>query len=101
MTPTVPQFAGGPGAEWIAVFAGATAIAGLAVASLAFRGYRRNDSRPMLYLAVGIVLLTAVPVGADYALRGLTPASDAAVLLAVTASHLGGVLAVLYALTRA
>jgi hypothetical protein len=27
----------------------------------AVRGYRRNGSRPMLFLAVGIVLLTIVP----------------------------------------
>jgi hypothetical protein len=33
----------------------------LVVVSQALRGYRRNDSRPMLFLALGIVLLTIVP----------------------------------------
>ncbi len=33
----------------------------LIVVSQAVRGYRRNDSRPMLFLALGIVLLTIVP----------------------------------------
>jgi len=33
----------------------------LVVVSQAVRGYRRNDSRPMLFLALGIVLLTIVP----------------------------------------
>lgn len=85
----------------IFVFAAAVAVAGLFVASLAYRGYRRNESRPMLYLAVGIGFLTAVPAGANYGLSSLTGASDAAILLAVTIAHLVGVLAVLYALTRA
>ncbi|MBX0297245.1 DUF7521 family protein [Haloarcula nitratireducens] len=37
---------------------GLTAIVGFFVASLAYRGYRRNDSAKMRALAVGIALLT-------------------------------------------
>ena len=85
----------------IAGFAAATAIAGLFVATLAYRGYRRNASRPMLYLAIGIVLLTTVPVGVDYTLQGMTAATDAEILLVVTTAHLVGVISILYALTRA
>lgn len=33
----------------------------LVIVYQAVRGYRRNDSRPMLFLALGIVLLTIVP----------------------------------------
>ena len=33
----------------------------LAIVHQAIRGYRRNGSRPMLFLALGIVLLTIVP----------------------------------------
>jgi hypothetical protein len=33
----------------------------IVVVSQAVRGYRRNGSRPMLFLALGIVLLTIVP----------------------------------------
>jgi len=33
----------------------------LVIVSQAVRGYRRNGSRPMLFLALGIVLLTIVP----------------------------------------
>ncbi|WP_436343899.1 DUF7521 family protein [Natronorubrum sp. FCH18a] len=85
----------------IFAFAAVVAAAGLFVASLAYRGYRRNESRPMLYLAVGIGFLTAVPAGINYGLSSLTTASDATILLTVTIAHLVGVLAVLYALTRA
>ena len=34
----------------------------LAIVFQALRGYRRNGSRPMLFLALGIVLLTIVPI---------------------------------------
>ncbi|MFC6824565.1 DUF7521 family protein [Halopelagius fulvigenes] len=85
----------------IFAFAALTALAGLFVAYQAYRGYRRNRSRPMLYLAVGLVLLTAAPVGVNYALTALTAATDAVVLLAVSLAHLAGVTAILYALTRA
>lgn len=34
---------------------------GCVIAFQAYRGYRRNGSRPMFYLAVGLVLLTVVP----------------------------------------
>lgn len=34
----------------------------LIVVYQAYRGYRRNDSRPMLFLAFGVILLTIVPV---------------------------------------
>ena len=93
--------AAGPDTGTIAVFAAATATAGLFVATLAYRGYRRNASRPMLYLALGIVLLTTVHVGMDYTLQGVTAATDAEILLAITTAHLVGVVAILYALTRA
>ena len=102
MIPVVPQsVATIPDAELIALFAAATALAGLFVASLAYWGYCRNESRPMLYLAVGIVLLTTVPVGVNYALPGVAGATDAETLLVVTVSHLVGVFAILYALTDA
>ena len=87
--------------ELISVFPAVTAVAGLFVALLAFDGYRRNDSRPMLYLAVGIALLTTVSVGIDFGLTLLTGATDAEILLAITVAHLAGVTAILYALTRA
>lgn len=103
MIPVLPLLstAGNLDGSLIATSAGVTAVVGLAVAALAYWGYRRNESRPMLFLAVGIVFLTTVPVGMDYALMTLTTATDAEILLVVTAAHLAGVVAILYALTRA
>lgn len=102
MTGPITQLSGGGNAEGVVLtFAVVTAVAGALVAYQAYRGYRRNRSRPMLYLAVGIALLTAVPVGVDYALAALTGATDAEILLAVTVAHLAGVSVILYALTRA
>lgn len=38
-----------------------TALVGLAIAYQAYRGYRRNESRPMLFLAIGFVLSVGLP----------------------------------------
>ena len=101
MTPLQPAAAGLGDVGAIAVIAAVTALAGLFVAYQAYRGYRRNESRPMLYLAAGVLLLTAVPVGLNALLATVPDATDAGVLLAITAAHLVGVLSILYALTRA
>lgn len=100
MTPLQSASVGTGDAGIITVIAAVTAIAGLFVAYQAYRGYRRNGSRPMLYLAVGVALLTAVPVGLNYLLALGSGATDAETLLAITASHLAGVFAILYALMR-
>lgn len=88
-------------ADIIFALAATTAIAGLLVAFQAYRGYRRHASRPMLYLASGITLLTVVPAGVN-SLHLIVPSTtDAGVLLAIVAVHLVGVVAILYALTKA
>lgn len=63
-----------------------------------YRGYRRNDSRPLLFLGVGIGLVT-LPSFVLYALVvgvGVAPYVD---LLALTQT--AGLLSILYAFTRA
>lgn len=82
-------------------FVAVIAVIGGFVAYQSYRGYRRNDSRPMLFLAVGILLLTAGPAAATIGLSLLTSATDAEILLVISLSHFAGVLSVLYALTRA
>lgn len=47
----------------IVTFAAVTGAVGMFVVYQAYRGYRRNGRRPMLYLAVGIILLTVPPLG--------------------------------------
>jgi ABC-type antimicrobial peptide transport system permease subunit len=44
----------------VSVAAMASAVVGLYVGYQALRGLRRNQSRPMRYLSVGLILLTAV-----------------------------------------
>ncbi|WP_312911827.1 DUF7521 family protein [Natronosalvus caseinilyticus] len=90
-----------PGGGLIALFAGATAVVGFLVAALAYEGSRRNGSRPMAYLAAGILCLTTIPVSLNYALVALTTATDAEILLVISVAHLAGVASILYALTRA
>jgi hypothetical protein len=79
----------------------ATALLGSFVAYQSYRGYRRNASRPMLFLAVGIALLTVVPFVVKNALvfGGLVGETGGA--LVSQALGLVGLLAVLYSLTRA
>ncbi|WP_250137786.1 DUF7521 family protein [Halorientalis salina] len=78
-----------------------TASVGAFVAYQAFRGYRRNDSRPMLLLAVGIGLLTVVPFVVARGLQVVAPLSDAQYILLITGFDIAGLSAILYSLTRA
>jgi len=78
----------------------ASAALGAVVAWTAYRGYARNDSRPMLFLAVGIAFLTVVPFVSSYAVDWGTDATDATVLLVVTVSHLFGLLAIVRSFRR-
>ncbi|WP_436909723.1 DUF7521 family protein [Halosimplex marinum] len=85
-----------------ATFAGAlTAAVGLFVAYQAYRGYRRNDSRPMLFLGVGIFLVTAAPFVVTTLLVSVLLASDAAAILAWALLEILGLGSILYALTGA
>lgn len=78
-----------------------TPLVGSYVTWLAYRGYRRNDSTPMAFLALGIFLLTVVPTAAAFGLGPFLGVNDAGSLLVASLSQLGGLLAVYYSLTRA
>lgn len=45
------------------LLAAGSALVGLFIGSLAYRGLRRHDSRQMLYLSVGMILLFGVAYG--------------------------------------
>lgn len=47
----------------VVAFASGSALLGLYIGYLAYRGLRRNGSRQMLYLSVGMVLLFGVAYG--------------------------------------
>ena len=97
---TVPLVAGLLVSDILVWGSGAlTAVVGLAVAALAYRGYRRNGARKMRALAVGIGLLTAGAFLAA-ALASVAGAGDGVALLARGLVTVAGLCAVLYALLR-
>ncbi|WP_126663689.1 DUF7521 family protein [Haloterrigena salifodinae] len=77
-----------------AVASALTAVVGLFVAHLAYRGYRRNDSRTMRALAFGIVCIAVVPYAILYLVDPLLGLTDAQSLLAITLSHTVGLAAI-------
>ncbi|MEF8779147.1 MAG: hypothetical protein V5A46_00540 [Haloferacaceae archaeon] len=74
------------------------AAIGISIAVIAYRGYRRNRSRPMLVIAIGFLLVLGLPF-LLFLLDVFTPAGVTfAIVLASEASQLLGLLAILYAL---
>jgi hypothetical protein len=63
------------------------------------RGYVRTGTRPLLYLAIGIFLLTAAPTAIRLAFTNLATAT-AYRTLAASASELLGLLLILYTIHR-
>lgn len=84
----------------IALFgaAAATAVLGTVVATLAYRGGRRNDSDTMRFLAAGVAAVTVLPFLVNYGLAPLAGLSDAVTLLAVLVVFNLGLGSFLYAL---
>jgi hypothetical protein len=71
-----------------------TAVVGLFVAALAFRGYRQNDSGAMLALSVGIVAIAVVPFLVTELAGRLLALTDAQALVAILLSHTLGLAAI-------
>ncbi|WP_254521931.1 DUF7521 family protein [Natrinema caseinilyticum] len=78
----------------------ASAALGTVVTWTAYRGYTRNDSQPMLFLAVGVAFLTVAPFVLSHAVDLATDATDATVLLVVTACHLLGLISIVRSFRR-
>ncbi|WP_137284993.1 hypothetical protein [Halorussus salinisoli] len=82
------------------------ALAGLLVAAVlslgvVYRlidGYRRNGTRPMLTLGIGLVLLVTGPIFLRLAFANVVAVSPVARSVATTASELLGLSAILYAI---
>lgn len=77
-----------------------SALLGTVVAWTAYRGYTRNNSHPMLFLAIGVAFLTVVPFVLSHTIDRVTNATDATVLLVVTACHLLGLVAIVRSFRR-
>lgn len=81
--------------ETVTMVAGAiTALVGCYVTSLAYRGYRRNDSETMRALAVGVLFVAVVPYAVSVVAAPLLDLTDAQALLGVTLSHTLGLVAI-------
>lgn len=79
----------------------ATAITGLVVAGTAYRGYRKHDSETMLFLAIGIVLITVSPLVVSYGIAIVFDLAQAVALLGILGANIAGLLSILYSLDRA
>lgn len=75
-----------------------TVLLGLAISYIAYRGYRRNRSRPMLFVAGGFVLIVAVPAVVTLVLYLLLDVPLPVVNSLAQASELLGMGAILYGL---
>lgn len=93
--PTMPP-------DWVVAFQQVTQILsvviGVFIAYQAYRGYRRNDSRPMLFIALGFVLVLAVPFCAFLVYGTLPGVPVSAVVVTSQVSQVSGLVAILYAL---
>ncbi|WP_255191873.1 DUF7521 family protein [Natronobeatus ordinarius] len=74
------------------------ALIGTLIAYQAYRGYRRNDSRSMLYLAVGLLLLTLFPFLFNVTLTSLAGTDRVVTVFVENLSRLAGLLAIMYSL---
>ena len=80
------------------VTAFATAIVGAIVSWVAYQGYRRHASETMLYLAIGIALITISPFVVSYGVALAFDIGDAVALLSILSANILGLLAILYSL---
>jgi hypothetical protein len=78
-----------------------TATVGFFVAYQAYRGYRRNDSRPMLYLGAGIFLVTTLSFVVSTLVMSPLGATEAESVLAWAVFNVAGLASILYAFTGA
>lgn len=79
-------------------------IVGIAIAAIAYQGYRRNGSRPMLYIAIGFALALGIPVFLVFGgltivqLADLSGAVEATVSMTSELCQVLGLFVILYAL---
>lgn len=74
------------------------AALGLFIAYLAYRGYRRNSSRPMLYLAIGFGIILGLPIPIVAITLLLPSLSEPLVQAFIQTLEIVGLLSIIYAL---
>lgn len=75
------------------------AALGVFIAYLAYNGYRRNQSRPMLYVSLGFALALGIPLVLTIVYIALpVSGSDVAVQVLIQTVEVAGLLCIIYGL---
>ncbi|AGB31268.1 hypothetical protein C488_01114 [Natrinema pellirubrum DSM 15624] len=74
------------------------ALFGAVIAYQAYRGYRRNDAQSMLYLSIGLSLLTVFPFLLNVFVTTLVDPDQVVIALLENVSRLLGLVAITYSL---
>ena len=74
------------------------AFVGLAIAYIAYRGYRRNRSRPMFFISLGFVLVLGLPFALLLVYLAVPGAPELTLTAINEVSQVIGLLVILYAL---
>ena len=83
---------------WLTGYELVGAALGLFIAYQAYRGYRRNESRPMLFMSLGFVLVVGVPVLLTIPFLLVPSIPQAAYQFAIQTSEIAGLVSIVYAL---
>jgi len=83
---------------WLTGYEFVGALLGLFVAYQAYRGYRRNESRPMLFIALGFVLIVGLPVVLTVPFLFVPAIPQAAYQFTIQTSEIVGLASIIYAL---
>ncbi|WP_428222024.1 DUF7521 family protein [Halorientalis brevis] len=78
----------------------ATIVVGTYVAYQSYRGYRRNDSRPMLTLALGLVLMIPIASIIDLVLLDLRILTALQSELVIQTVSISGLIVIFYGLIQ-
>jgi hypothetical protein len=98
------QAGGGPSGE-VALALQAYELVGAAIgvfiAYLAYRGYRRNDSRPMLFVSLGFILALGLPLAITLVYYALPlTGGQVALQVVIQTIEIVGLLCIVYGLWR-
>ncbi|WP_049923556.1 DUF7521 family protein [Halopiger djelfimassiliensis] len=74
------------------------ALLGTVIAYQAYRGYRRNDAQSMLYLSIGLLLLTLCPFVVNISVNTLTDTAQIVIVFFENVSRLLGLVSIMYSL---
>lgn len=83
---------------WLTGYEFVGAVLGLFIAYQAYRGYRRNQSRPMLFMSLGFVLVVGVPVLLTIPFLFVASIPQAVYQFVIQTSEVAGLVSIIYAL---